>query len=136
MKPTCAIVFCFFTGTTPPKKFTTEWPVEKQRQDEHKVSDVWSMGVLFFYEEKFRCQHRWSENTSQKNVNIRLIFQTLSFIFPKWYVFCLQLYVWLESCDQVGSFGTKISGSLIVSPVLWVLSSRNTLYVTHSDTAS
>ena len=31
-------------------------------------------------------------NTSQKNVQIRLIFQTLSLISPKCYVFCLQLY--------------------------------------------
>ena len=51
-------------------------------------------------------------------------------------MFCLQHYAWLESCDQDGSFDTKILGSLIVSPVLWVLSSRNTLSVTHSDTAS
>ena len=51
-------------------------------------------------------------------------------------MFCLQHYAWLNSCDQDGSFGTKISGSLIVRPVLWVLSSRNTLSVTHSYTAS
>ena len=57
-------------------------------------------------------------------------------ISPKVYVFCLQHYAWLKSCDQDGSFGTKISESLIVNPVLWVLSSRNTLSVTHSYTAS
>ena len=72
----------------------------------------------------------------QKNVQIILIFQTLSSISRKCYVFCLQLFAWLESCDQDGSFVTKISGSLIINPVLWVLSSRNTLSVTHSDTAS
>ena len=60
----------------------------------------------------------------------------LSSISPTLYVFCLQLHAWLESCDQDGPFGTRISGSLIVSPVLWVLSLRNTLSVTHSDTAS
>ena len=49
---------------------------------------------------------------------------------------CLQPNTWLESYDRYGSFGTMIWGSLIVSPALWVLSSRNTLSVTHSDTAS
>ena len=43
---------------------------------------------------------------------------------------------WLKSYDRYGSFGTMIWGSLIVSPVLWFLSSRNTLSVTHSDPAS
>ena len=40
------------------------------------------------------------------------------------YVFCLELYSGLESHECHASFGTKISGSHIVSPVLWVLSSR------------
>ena len=65
-----------------------------------------------------------------------LIFQMLSSISSKCYVFCLQLYAWLESCAQGSSFGTKLSGSLIFSQVLWILSSRNTLSVTHLDTAS
>ena len=43
-----------------------------------------------------------------KCVKIRLIFDTLSSVSRKCYVFCLQLYAWLESCDQEGSFGTKI----------------------------
>ena len=63
-------------------------------------------------------------------------FPDVIFNFSKFYMVCLQSNAWLESCDRHGSFGTKISGSLIVSPVLWVLSSRNTLSVTHSDTAS
>ena len=94
------------------------------------------MGVLLslLREIQMSTQVIWKYVT--KNVKIGLIFQTLSLISPKWYVFCLSLYAWLESCDQDGSFGTKISGSLIVSPVLWVLSSRNTLSVTYSDTAS
>ena len=57
-------------------------------------------------------------------------------ISPNFFMVCLQPNAWLESYDHNGSFGTKISGSLIVSPVLWVLSSRNTLSVTHSNTAS
>ena len=88
------------------------------------------------YWEKYRCEHRTPKNTSQKNVQIRLIFQTLSSISPKSCVIFLQHYAWLESYDRYGSFGTMIKGSLIVSPVLWLLSSRNTLSVTHSDTAS
>ena len=40
-----------------------------------------------------RCEHRWPKNTSQKNVQIRLIFQTLSSISPKfmWCAFNLML---------------------------------------------
>ena len=63
-------------------------------------------------------------------------FPALSFISPTFYMVCLQPNAWLESYDRHGSFGTKISGSLTVSPVLWVLSSRNTLSVSQSDTAS
>ena len=71
-----------------------------------------------------------------KNVQIRLIFQTLFSISPNFHVFCLQPNALLESYDSYGSFGTMIGGSLIVSPVLWFLSSWNTLSVTHSDMAS
>ena len=81
-------------------------------------------------------KHRWTKNTSQKNVQIRLIFQTLSLISPTLYVVCLQHYSWLENYGCYGSFGTIILGSLIDSPVLWLLSSRNTLSVTHSDKPS
>ena len=59
--------------------------------------------------------------------------------FLLFYMVCLPpygLYAWPESYDRHGSFVTKISGWLIVSPVLWALSSRNTLSVTHSDTDS
>ena len=72
----------------------------------------------------------------KKNVQIRLIFQTLSSISPNFHVVCLQPNSWLESYDRYGSFGTMIWGLLIVIPVPWFLSSRNTLSVTHSDTAS
>ena len=71
-----------------------------------------------------------------KNVEIRLIFQSLSLISPTFYVACLQPYAWLESYDRYGSFGTMLWGSLIICPVVWLLSSRNTLSVTDSDTAS
>ena len=66
----------------------------------------------------------------------RLIFQTLSSISPNIIVFFLPPYTWLESYGCHGLFGTNISGSLSFSPVLWALSSRNTLNVTHSNTAS
>ena len=65
-----------------------------------------------------------------------MYFLDFIFNFSKSLCVFLQHYAWLESCDQDISFDTKILGSLIVSPVLWVLSSRNTLSVTHSDTAS
>ena len=57
-------------------------------------------------------------------------------VFFRHYLYFLQHYAWLESSDQDVSFDTNILGSLIVSSVLWVLSSHNTLSVTHSDTAS
>ena len=64
-------------------------------------------------------------------------FPGIIFNFSKLFVIvCYQPNAWLESYDRHGSFGTKISGALIVSPVLWVLSSRNILSITHSDTAS
>ena len=58
------------------------------------------------------------------------------YLFSKIDVVCLQPYAWLESYDFYGSFSIMIWGSLIVSSVLWLLSWRNTLSVTHSDTAS
>ena len=76
------------------------------------------------------------KNRVTKKVQIWLIFQTLSLISPKFDVICIQPYSWLENYGPYGSFGTMILGSLIVSPVLWILSSRNTLSVTHSDKAS
>ena len=79
---------------------------------------------------------RWTKNTSQINVPIWLIFQTLSLISQNFYVVYHQPYAWLESYDRYSSFATMIKGSLIVTLVLWLLSSRNTLSVTHSDTAS
>ena len=70
-----------------------------------------------------------------KNVQKRLIFQTLYSISPNCHMVCLQPNAWLESYDRYGSFCTMIWGSLIVSPVLWFLSVRNTLSVTRWDTA-
>ena len=53
----------------------------------------------------------------------------------KKYMFFLPPYAWLESYGRHCSLGTNISGSLSFIPVLWVLSSRNTLNVTHQDLA-
>ena len=44
----------------------------------------------------------------KKNVQIRLIFQTVSSISPNFYVVCLQPYALLENYDHYGSFGTMI----------------------------
>ena len=78
------------------------------------------------YWEKYRCEHKWSENTLQENVQIWLIFKVLSLMSSRFHVVCLQPNAWLESYYRYGSFGT----------LLWLLSSRNTLPVTLSDTAS
>ena len=52
------------------------------------------------------------------------------------HVVCLQPNDWLESYDRYVSFGKIFWRLLIVNPMLWLLSSRNTLSVTLSDTAS
>ena len=62
-----------------------------------------------------------------------LVFKILRSISPIINVFCLQPSDQLESYECHASFGTKMSRSLIASPVLWVLSSRNNISVTHSD---
>ena len=109
----------------------------EQRQDQDKVRHVWSIGVIsfVFWEIQIWTQVIWN-NFTKKRQN-KVDFQGVIFNFSKKKnVFLLPPYAWLESYGPHGSFGTKISGSLIVSPVLWVLSSRNTLSVTHSYTAS
>ena len=67
-------VFCVFTHKTPQKNLTTEWPVVEQRQDQHKVRRVWSIGVLLFLlrDIQMSTQVIWTHFT--KNVKIRLIF--------------------------------------------------------------
>ena len=86
--------------------------------------------------QKNRCEHRWSEITSQYKVKIRQIFKTLPDISPKNCVLFHQQYAWLESYGPDASFGTKISGSFVVIWLLLLFYSRNTPSVTHSDTAS
>ena len=130
------LFFFFFTRMTQNQSRTTNYLAVEQRQDQHKVRHVWSIGIISYVlrEIQMWTQVTWKYFT--KNVQIRLIFQTLSLISPKFDVVCLQLYSWLENYGRYGSFGTMILGSLIVSPVLWLLSSRNTLSVTHSDKVS
>ena len=65
-----------------------------------------------------------------------MIFQTLTLISPKFNLVCLQAYSWMENYGRCGSFATMILATLIISPVLWLLSSSITLSVTHSDKAS
>ena len=49
MKPTCRYSFYAFSlAQPPPKNLTTEWPAVEQRQDQHEVRHVGSMGVLLF----------------------------------------------------------------------------------------
>ena len=74
----------------------------------------------------FLCVHR----TSYTNL------LTLCLISQINIMVCLKHYAWLESYKCPAYFGTKISWSLIVSPVLWLLSSHINISVTQSDTAS
>ena len=131
VKPTwSSSFFLLFTRTTKNKSRTTKYPAVEQRQEQHKVRHVWSIGVL-----SFLFREIWMSTPVIGKYFIKKCQNKVYFLFsPK--VFCLQHYAWLKSCDQDCSFGTKISGSLIISPVLWVLPSHNTLSVTHSDTAS
>ena len=56
-------------------------------------------------------------------------FQDITFNFSKQLCICLQPYAWLESYGCHPSCGTKISGSIIVSQVIWLLLSHKTLSV-------
>ena len=96
---------------------------------------MWSIGVIWFVLREIQMWTQMTKKYFTKNVQIRLIFQTVSLFSLKFDVVCLQPYSWLENFSRYSSFGTMILGSLIVSPVLSLLSSRNTLSVTHSDIA-
>ena len=123
--------------------FLFHWHDPKQKQNHQisacreKIRSTRSQTCVKYRGNIICIKRNTDVNTSDlKNVQKRLIFQAFSSISPKFYVVCHQPYAWLESYDRYGSFGTMIWGSLIVSPVLWLLSPRNTLSVTHSDTAS
>ena len=88
---------------------------------------------VFTIEILMQTQVIWKK--SQNNVKIWPLFEALSSISPKIIAVSIQHYAWLKSYGCNISFGTNISGSLFISPMLWVLSSRNTISVTHSDTA-
>ena len=87
---------------------------------------MWSIGVLSFVLIEI---HMWTQVIWKyflKKIQKWLIFKTLSLISPSFHMVCLQPNAWLESYDRYGSFGTMIWGSLIVSPLIWFFSSRNT----------
>ena len=73
--------------------------------------------------------------THKKKHGNKVDFPGVIFNFSKLSFGLLQSNAWLESYDHYCLFGTMIWGALIVSPVLWFLSSRNTLLYSHSDTA-
>ena len=83
MKPIRRYSFSFFTHTTQHKSGTTKWPVVEQRQDQHKVSYVWSIGVLFFLlrEIKSSTQVIW-KNVKQK-MSKKVDFPDIIFNFSK-----------------------------------------------------
>ena len=95
-----------------------------------KLQHVWNIGVLSFWSREEDANTGDLKIFHTKNVKI---WPSIS---PIIYVFSLQHYAWLVTYERHTSVGTKLSGSLIVSPVLWVLSSHNTFSVTHSDKAS
>ena len=139
MKPTWPYCFCLFHSHDPkPKRNHQIASSRAKTRSRRSQACVKYRGIII-------CIRRNTDvNTSDLKIvdkfflllQIRLIFQTLSSISPNFHVVCFQPNALLESYDRYGSFGTMVGGSLIVSPVLWFLSSRNTLSVTHSDTAS
>ena len=96
-----AIVFCFFTRTTPQKNLNTEWPVVEQRQDQHEVWHVWSMGVLLslLREIQMSTQVIWIYFTKkcQNKVNFPddiLNFSKMVFVLPS--TLCMAGELWLR----------------------------------------
>ena len=136
MKPTECYCFCLFhLQDLKPKRNHQIASSRAKIRSRQSQTCVKYRGNVICIKTKTDVNTSDLKKTSQKNVQIRLIFQRLSSISPKINVFFVPPYAWLESYGHHGSFGSNISGSLSFSPVLWVLSSCNTLNVTHSDTA-
>ena len=137
MKPTwCYCFFFFFTHPTQNQseiiKLSSSRAKTKSRQS---LTWVKYRGIIICIKINIYLNTSDLKILQKIFLQIRLIFQTLSSISTNFHIVCLPPNAWLNSYDRYGSFGTMIWGSLIVSPVLWVLSSHNTISVTHSDTA-
>ena len=126
-------MFFFFFQVWKKELLKTKY-ISKNDVNPKAVSYEFIIGVLYFLTREMRRRHRGSKKIYILLFKIWVIFKTLSSISPTNIVFCLQNSVWLESFDCHISFATSISGSLIVTTVLWLLSSGNILSVSHSDT--
>ena len=136
MKPTWRYCFCLFHSHDPkPKRnhhIASTTAMTRSRRSQACVK----YGGIIICIKKNTGVNTGNQKILHKKCPNKVDFPDVIFNFSKFNMVCLQSNAWMESYDRHDSFGTKISGSLIVSPVLWVLSSRNTLSVTHSDTAS
>ena len=115
MKPTWHYCFCLFHSHNP----------EPKRN--HKIAS--SRAKTRSWQSRTRVKY-----FTKKHPN-KVDFPGIIFNFSKLSFVLLQSNAWLENYDRYGLFGTMIWGALIVSPVQWFLSSRNTLLYSHSDTA-
>ena len=99
------LFFCFFTCTIKNQSGITKWPTVEPKQDQQQVRHEWSIGVVLLLLIENRYQHRWSKNTKQK--------------IPRFCVFCLHPYAWLERYDCHCLFGTNILNLLNNKPIFF-----------------
>ena len=137
MKSTWRYCFCLFHSQhlKPKQKHQKASSRAKTRWRQSQTCGKYR-GIILCIKRKTNVNTSDLKILHKKNIQVRLIFQTLYLISPHFHVVCLQPNSCLESYDRYDSFDTMIWGSLIDSPVPWVLPSCNTLSVTHSDTAS
>ena len=136
MKPTWRYCFCLFHSHDPKPKQNHQIASSRAKtRSRRSQTCVWYRDIIICIKRNTNVNTNGLKILHKKCIN-KVDFHDVIFNFSNFFMVCLQSNAWLESYDRHGSFGTKISGSLIVSPVLWDLSSRNTLSVTHSDTAS
>ena len=84
MKPTSRYSFLLFHSHNPPKKFIYRMACSraKTRSTRSQICMKYG-GFYYFYSEKFRCQHRWSKNTSQKKLQNKVDFPDVIINFSK-----------------------------------------------------
>ena len=134
MKPTWRYYFCLSHSHNPKPKRNHQIASNRAKtRSRRSETCVKYRGIIICIKRNTDVKTRDLKILYNFILQIRLIFQTLPSISPNFHVVCLQPNSWLESYDRYGSFGTVFWGSLIVSPVIWFLSSGSTLSATHSD---
>ena len=135
MKPTWPYYFCLFHSHDQKSKQNHQIASSRAKTRSRRSQICVKYRGIIILIRRNTCVNTSDLEILIKFFQIRLIFKTLSLISPSFHMVCLQHNAWLESYAHYGSFGTMLWGSLNVSQVLRFLCSRNTLSLTHSDTA-